>query len=99
MSGKVIICFQVANLLIMEETLKKLGHAYTSQKGGTFTIKRPYQNIVIAKNEISCDTMDQLMVANIKSEYQRAYQVHERTIRGEQFQLTETANEIVIVVQ
>jgi hypothetical protein len=98
MSGKIVICFHVASLLIMEETLKKLGHTVT-KNNDVMTINRPYQNIVIAKNEVSCDTMDQEMVANIKAQYQKAYQIHERTIRGEQFEVTEVANEIVIVVQ
>jgi hypothetical protein len=97
MSGKILIGFEVANMTIMEETLKRLNHAF-SKKNGSLVVKRNYYDIVIEKNNISCDSMNRNEVETIKAEYQRDFQVHERTLRGETFEVTETSNEIVIMV-
>jgi hypothetical protein len=97
MSGKVITAFNVTNMLLMEDTLKRLGHQFTKTKNG-LTIARAYYNIDITENEITCDSMNTSEVEKIKSEYQRDYQVQERALRGETFEVTETSNEIVIMV-
>jgi hypothetical protein len=81
----------------MEETLKKLGHAYSKTANG-LSLNRAYYPIEIAKDEISCDSMHSHEVETIKCEYQRDFQIYERTVRGEQFEVTETKNEIVITV-
>ena len=97
MSNKIVICFEVTNMLMMEETLKRLGHQFTKSDQG-LTISRSYYPIVISQKEISCDSMNTHEVDTIKSEYQRDFQVHERTVRGEQFEVTENKNEIIIMV-
>jgi len=100
MSNKIVIIFEVTNMLLMEETLKRLGQGFAFTKTSTgLEIQRPYYNISIGKDSISCDSMHQQDVERIKSEYQRDYQVLERSIRGESFEVTETRNEIVILVQ
>jgi len=97
MSGKISVLFEVKNMTIMEETLKRLNHAFSKQDN-SLIVKRSYYNIVIEKNNISCDSMNRNEVESIKAEYQRDFQIHERTIRGETFEVTETSNEIVIMV-
>lgn len=97
MSNKVCISFQVTNMLIMENTLKRLGHSYSKTANG-FSLNRSYYPIEITKNEITCDSMNNHEVNTIKCQYQKDFQVHERTIRGEQFDITETKDEIVIMV-
>jgi hypothetical protein len=82
----------------MEDTLKKLGYEYTKTNEG-LSINRPYYPIEITKNEISCDSMNQRDLEKIKYMYQKDFQVYERTIRGEQFEVIETNQEIVIMVQ
>lgn len=97
MSGKLTLEFKVENMTIMEETLKRLGHNFT-KKENTLSIDRPYYPIIISEEKVSCDTMDNNLVAHIKSEYQRDFQILERTLRGESFEMTETNEEIVITV-
>jgi hypothetical protein len=97
MSGKVITAFNVANMLLMEDTLKRLGHQCSKTKEG-LSIARAYYNIDIKANEITCDSMNTSEVEKIKAEYQRDYQLRERALRGETFEVTETSNEIVIMV-
>lgn len=98
MSGKIIISFAVTNMLLMEDTLKRLGHSYTKNKNG-LSIPRSYYNIEINENKISSDSMNRLEVEKIKFEYQRDFQIHERAIRGESYEVAETKDEIVILVQ
>ena len=98
MSGKITCSFEVTNMLIMEDTLKRLGHSYKKTKEG-LSISRNYMPLIISQNEISGDSVDRSLIENIKGEYQRDYQLHERAIRGETYEMTETKDEIVIVVQ
>jgi len=98
MSGKVEVTFEVTNMDVMQQTLEKLGHKFT-KNGEVLTIARSYYNIEIAKNKISCDSMNTGEVERIKVEYQRDYQLYERAVRGEIYEMTETNNEIVIMVQ
>jgi hypothetical protein len=97
MSSKIVICFEVTNMLIMKETLKRLNHDFT-ETGDTLSIHRAYNPIKISQKEISFDSVNRNEVDKIKSEYQRDFQVHERTVRGESFEVTETKDEIVITV-
>lgn len=97
MSTKVIISFQVTDMLIMEQSLKKLKHEFSKNSNG-LSIKRSYQNIDITKEQITYDSMDRNVVEKIMYEFQKDFQVHERIIRGELFEVTETSNEIVILV-
>jgi len=84
-------------MLIMEDTLKQLGHIHTKTNEG-FSISRPYYDINISKNEITHDSMHVHEVNDIKINYQKNFQIHERTIRGETFEVIETKDEIVITV-
>lgn len=97
MSGKLTLEFKVENMSIMEETLKRLGQTFT-KKNNILSIDRPYYPIQISEEKVSCDTMDNSLVAIIKSQYQKDFQIYERTIRGESFEVTETTDEIVITV-
>lgn len=97
MSGKISISFEITNMLIMEETLKRLGQSFTKNSEG-LTIAKSFYNIEITKDNISCYTNETCLVERIKSEYQRDFQINERAIRGEQFELTETSNEIILLV-
>jgi len=97
MSGKVVVAFKVTNMEIMEQTLIRLNHEFESTDDG-FIIKRPYYDIEIASEKISCDSMNTNEVDKIKYEYQKDFQIYERTIRGEQFEVTETKDEIIILV-
>jgi phosphoenolpyruvate carboxylase len=98
MSGKIVVSFEVTNMLIMEDTLKRLSHTYTKCEDHLL-IARPYYNIEIRKDKITGDSMNRSEINKIKYEYQRDFQIHERTIRGETFEVAETKNEIVITVQ
>jgi hypothetical protein len=98
MSGKITCSFEVTNMLIMENALKRLGHTARKTKEG-LNISRNYMPIIISKNEISGDSMDKALIETIKAEYQRDYQINERAVRGEVFEVTETKDEIVIMVQ
>jgi hypothetical protein len=97
MSNKIVVSFEVTNMLIMKETLKRLNHSF-KEKRNSLEIYREYFPIKISQKEISMDSMNQKEVEIIKSEYQRDFQIYERTIRGETFEVTETKNEIVITV-
>jgi hypothetical protein len=97
MSGKVVVSFQVTNMLIMEDTLKRLGHQFKKTSDGLI-IERPYYNIDITKNQISCDSMNKNEVEKIRYEYQKDFQLHERAVRGETYDVAETRDEIVITV-
>lgn len=97
MSGREEILFEVTNIQIMEQTLKKLGHKYV-KTGNVLSIARAYHPIEISNRMISCDTMNSHEVGIIKVEYQRDYQIYERAVRGEIYEMTETSNEIVITV-
>ena len=97
MSGKISVSFEITNMLIMEETLKRLGQNFTKSSEG-LTIAKSFYNIEITKNNISCDTNESCLVEKIKSEYQKDFQINERVLRGEQFELTETSNEIILLV-
>lgn len=97
MSGKVVTAFNVTNMLLMEDTLKRLNHKFSKTKNG-LSIARAYYNIDITANEITCDSMNTSEVETIKSEYQRDYQLRERALRGETYEVTETSSEIVIIV-
>jgi hypothetical protein len=81
----------------MEDTLKRLGHKFAKTNEG-LSIDRPYYPIYITEQEISCDSMHCHEIDGLKSEYQKDFQIHERTVRGEQFEVTETKDEIVIMV-
>lgn len=98
MSGKIHVDFNVTNMLLMEDTLKRLGHNYKKIKNG-LSIARAYYNIEIHKDNITGDTMNRSEIEKIKAEYQRDFQLRERAIRGETYEVTETKNEIVILVQ
>lgn len=97
MSGKITCSFQVTNMLMMEDTLKRLGHSFKKTSSG-LTISRNYMPLIISQNEISGDSVDRTLIDNIKAEYQRDFQLHERAIRGETYEMTETKDEIVIIV-
>lgn len=97
MSGKIICSFEVTNMLMMEDTLKRLGHSFKKTQEG-LSISRNYMPLIISQREISGDSMDRSLIESIKAEYQRDFQVYERTVRGETFEVTETKDEIVIVV-
>lgn len=97
MSNKIVITFEVTNMLIMQDTLKRLGHSFT-KSGESLRIKKSYNDLIISKSGISCDSAQRSEVEKIKSEYQRDFQVHERTVRGESFEVTETKDEIIIMV-
>lgn len=98
MSGKAEVQFQVTNMQLMQDTLTKLGHKFTKH-GDVLSISRPYYAIEISKDKISCDTMNTGEVEAIKVAYQKDFQINERTLRGEIFEVTETRDEIVIMVQ
>jgi hypothetical protein len=102
MSSKIVLSFQVTNMLIMEDTLKRLGHTFSKIVNGQFveglSIDRPYFHIDITKDQIVHDSMDRRDVERIMYEYQKDFQVHERTVRGELFEVTETKDEVVILV-
>jgi hypothetical protein len=97
MSGKEVTQFQVTNFSIMESTLTRLGHNFKKQND-SLIVERPYYNIVVEKNSVSCDTMNKTEVERIIYEYQKDFQIYECKIRGEQYNIVENEDEIIIVV-
>ncbi|MDD5649335.1 MAG: hypothetical protein PHF86_02810 [Candidatus Nanoarchaeia archaeon] len=97
MSNKIVVQFSVSNMSVMEDTLKRLGHAYVKD-GSNLKINRPYYPISINSNEISCDSMNKSEVNVLIYEYQRDFYIKERIVRGESYEVTETNNEIIITV-
>ena len=100
MSGKGVIQFQVTNSEMLEKTMSRLGHKFEMKKTEPWkaVIRRPYNNIEISKDKVSFDTVDRQLVEQIQYEYQKDFQVFERTMRGETYDLVETTDEIVITV-
>ena len=100
MSGKGIIQFQITNCEMLKNTLTRLGHSFEMKKSEPWKtiIKRPYNNVEISKDNVSFDTVDREMIEQIQYEYQKDFQVFERTMRGETYDLVETTDEIVITV-
>ncbi len=97
MSVKIEVSFEITSMLIMEETLKRLGYDFT-QNNNELIIKRPFYDIVITKEKIFCDSIDRCVVDKIKYEYQRDFITYERVSAGENFEIKETADEIIFLV-
>jgi len=98
MSGKIEMEFQISNLEILENTLRRLNLAY-DKKENKIVLARDYNSIIISNNNISCDTADVSEIELIKSEYQRDFQIFERNVRGEVYEVVDTKDEIIITVQ
>jgi hypothetical protein len=98
MSVKVVTAFEITNFQIMEEVLQKLGYTFKKQDS-QLIINKPYYDIIISKNEVSCDSMNKTEIEKIMWSYQKEFQIKERILRGETYNVVETEDEVVIIVE
>ena len=71
MSDEICVQFEVRSMLIMKDTLDKLGLAYQELKGDILSIRRLYHNIKIngQTGKISYDEMDKSEIDSICQNY------------------------------
>ncbi len=71
MSKEVHVDCEIRSMTIMENTLNQMRISYNVKNADTFTITRPYHNIVIngKKGKVSYDDMDKKYVEKILQNY------------------------------
>lgn len=95
MSNKIVCSFEIKDMVLMEETLKRI--KFDCCKRGNSLVIDAY-GIVLESNKISGDSMFKKEISKIKYEYQRDFEIRERALRGETYELSETKDEIIIIV-
>jgi len=98
MSQKIVTQIAIRDMKLCEDALKNLGHEY-EKKNDALIISRNYVDITIKEDQnITCDSMDKNMVTKIKVEYGKLHAIREIENRGEPYEMTENANEIILTV-
>jgi len=98
MSGKIQIKFAIREMKIMEDMLSKMGYKINSKNGQLTTTSKSGYQMKISSEGIQFDSVDKVEVDNIKIEYSKAYATSDIESRGELYQVEETADEIIFLV-
>jgi hypothetical protein len=96
MSEKIVTQFAVRDMKIMEDTLNKLNYSFSKSKD-SLSIRRPYHNIIVTADKVSCDSVNVSEVEKIKAEYSRNVYIDQFETEGLMYEVEETANEIIIL--
>lgn len=97
MSEKIQTQFAVKNLDMMERVLQKQNIDF-AKNGDELRVSRSYHDIVINKDGISCDSMNQREVDNLKIQYSKDFAIETVEQQGEMYQVEEDSKAITILV-
>ena len=99
MSTEIFIAFEIHDLSIVKETVKKLGYTFTEPRDNTIEIDMEYHPIVIdaEKGAISYDSDHVSQVNKIKQSYMVDYYTDKAIREGNQIQIESGVNEEIII--
>ena len=94
MSCKIVVQFELRDMLILKDTLKQMGHDFIEQNQDVVAIRRSYHNIEFngKTGEISYDDMNTSEVNDIKQQYMVNFYKDRAIKEGMQIKETKLAN-------
>jgi hypothetical protein len=96
MSQKIQTKFAVREMKIMKDVLNKLGYDFNERGAGLIVTGKSGYSITINEEKINFDSIEKETVNKIKIEYGRSRAIALAQLEGSNYQMEETADEIII---